>query len=185
MTDQPMPGSITASVRDNWFWFLALGNVFIVGGLFAFFSPFIAGFVVTTVVAAVMAIVGVVQIIQAWQMKSWAGFLWQLIIGVVILIGGIAIYTNPVAGLFTLTLLVAAFFIAKGIFQIVLGFRLRPNDAWGWIVAAGVLAILVGLMIWSEFPFSATYALGVLAGVSLTFTGWSYVMIALAGRRMA
>jgi len=186
MTDQTMMRmSITESVRANWGWMLALGVLFIVGGLFAFFSPFFASLVVTTIVAFVLVLTGIGQIVQAWRMKSWGGFLWQLIIGIVILIGGIAIYLNPVAGTFALTLFAAAMFLAKGIFQIVLGFRLRPHDGWGWITTAGVIAVLVGLMIYFDFPFSGIYALGLLAGISLTFTGWSYVMIALAGRRMS
>jgi uncharacterized membrane protein HdeD (DUF308 family) len=84
-----------------------------------------------------------------------------------------------------LTIFAAALFIAKGVVQIILGFRIKPNDAWGWIVAAGVVAILVGIMIWIELPVSATFALGVLAGISLIFTGWSYVAIALAAKRSA
>jgi uncharacterized membrane protein HdeD (DUF308 family) len=108
-----------------------------------------------------------------------------LVIGLILLIGGIAIYFNPEASTFLLTLFAAALFIAKGIFQIILGFRIKPNDAWGWIVAAGVIAVLVGVLIWMDYPLSGLYALGVLAGISLIFTGWSYVAIALAGKRMA
>ena len=75
-------------------------------------------------------------------------------------------------------------FVAKGVFQIVLGFRLRPHDGWGWIVASGIVALLVGVLIWAQWPMSSLYALGTLAGISLAFTGWSYVWIALAARRL-
>jgi uncharacterized membrane protein HdeD (DUF308 family) len=47
-----------------------------------------------------------------------------------------------------------------------------------------VLALIVGLMIVSNWPISALWALGTLAGISLIFSGWSYIMIALAGRRL-
>jgi uncharacterized membrane protein HdeD (DUF308 family) len=186
MTDRAMtPMSLSDSVRHNWGWMLALGILFIVAGVLAFVAPFIAGLVVTTIVGVVIFIAGIAQIIQAWRMRSWGGFLWQLIIGIVLLLGGIAIYVNPVVGALTLTLFVAAMFIAKGVFQLVLGFRLRPHDGWGWIVTSGVIAVLVGLMIWVQWPMSTAYALGTLAGISLAFTGWSYVMIALAARRIA
>jgi len=175
--------SVSQGVRANWGWFLALGIVFIVGGFFAFMAPFVASLVVVTILAFVLVVSGVVQIVHAWRMQSWAGFLWQLIVGVIILIGGIAVYLNPIASTFFLTLVVAAMFIAKGVFQIVLGFRLRPHDGWGWITAAGVIAILVGLMIYFDFPLSGTYALGILAGISLAFTGWSYLWLGLAARR--
>lgn len=184
MSDQAMiPPSVSDAVRQHWGWFLALGIVFIIGGTFAILAPFVASVVVTLVVAVVLVILGILQIIHAWRVQSWGGFLWQLIIGLVILIGGIAIYLNPVAGTLALTLVVAALFLAKGIFQIILGFQLRPHDGWGWIVAAGVIAAIVGIMIWFNFPFSGVYALGILAGISLIFTGWAYVAISLAARR--
>jgi uncharacterized membrane protein HdeD (DUF308 family) len=72
----------------------------------------------------------------------------------------------------------------KGIFQIILGFRLRPHDGWGWIVASGVIALIVGILIYIQWPMSSGYAIGTLAGISLAFTGWSYVAIALAARRL-
>ena len=186
MTDRMMtPMSLSESVRANWGWMLALGILFIVGGVFAFASPFLASLVVTTIVAFVIVVAGIAQIVQAWRMKSWGGFIWQLIIGIILVVGGLAIYANPVAGTVTLTLFAAAMFLAKGVFQIVLGFQLRPHDGWGWIVASGVIAALVGVLIYAQWPMSSLYALGTLAGISLAFTGWSYVMIALAARRMA
>jgi uncharacterized membrane protein HdeD (DUF308 family) len=53
------------------------------------------------------------------------------------------------------------------------------------MVAAGIVALLVGGMILMDFPFSGVYALGLLAGISLMFTGWAYLALALAGRRLA
>ncbi len=186
MSDQSLAAtSMSEAVKSKWGWFLFAGIVFIVAGFFAFLAPFMASLVVTVIVAVGLVIVGVVQIFQAWSVQSWAGFIWQLVIGLILLIGGIAVYFNPLASTFLLTLFVAAMFIAKGIFQIILGFRIKPNDAWGWIVAAGVIAIIVGVLIWMDYPLSGVYALGVLAGISLIFTGWSYVAIALAAKRAA
>ena len=76
------------------------------------------------------------------------------------------IYINPIAGAVWLTLFVAAVFVAKGIFQLIMGFQMRPHEGWGWIVAAGVIAIIVGLLIWFQWPLSTVYVLGVLAGLS-------------------
>ena len=185
MTDRSMMSiSVSDHMRAAWGWMLALGILFIVGGFFAFVSPFLASLVVTTIVAFVLIVTGIAQIFQAWQMKSWGGFLWQLIIGIVLLIGGIAIYANPVAGTLTLTLFAAVMFLAKGILQIILGFQLRPHDGWSWILVSGIIAVIVGILIYVQWPMSSLYALGTLAGISLAFTGWSYVAIALAARRM-
>ncbi len=177
--------TITQAVRSGWGWLLALGILFIVGGILSIMAPFIATLLVTAFIGIAMAFVGVGQVIQAWSMRSWGGFIWQLLIGLVILVGGIAVWWNPFAGAITLTLFVAAVFIVKGIFQVMLAFRVRPHDGWGWIAFSGLIALIVGLMIFFDWPLSGVYALGTLAGISLIFTGWSYVMISLAARRLA
>jgi uncharacterized membrane protein HdeD (DUF308 family) len=177
------PHDAAATIRSNSGWFLALGIIFIIGGAVAIAAPFIATVFVTAFIGVSLAIVGIMQIVQAWQMRSWTGFAWQLIMGLVILAGGLAIWWNPFVGALTLTLFVAVMFIAKGVFQVMLGLRLRPHEGSGWIIAAGVIALLVGVLIFFQWPFSALYLLGTLAGISLIISGWSYVMIALAARR--
>jgi uncharacterized membrane protein HdeD (DUF308 family) len=134
------------------------------------------------VVGWTLIIVGAIQLIQSWSIRTWGGFIWQLVIGLIILAGGISMIVDPIVATVTLTLLVGVIFIAKGIVQLVLGFRFRPNANWGWIVAAGMLAVILGLMILAQWPFTGVWVLGTLAGISLIFSGWSYVMIAMAAR---
>lgn len=172
------------SIRNNWGWYLAIGIIFIVGGVFAIFAPAAASLAVTLVVAIVFIWVGIMQIIGAFSDRSWGGFIWQLLIGLIMVIGGLAVYFNPILGALTLTIVVAAMFIAKGVFQIVMAFQMRPHTSWAWMLVAGILAIAVGLMIWIGWPISGLWALGTLAGISLIFSGWSYVMMALLARQV-
>ncbi|WP_246270395.1 HdeD family acid-resistance protein [Hongsoonwoonella zoysiae] len=182
---QAQVAQVTQTVREKWAWFLVLGIVLVICGLMAIALPFATTIAVALVIAAVLLIGGAVQVWQSFSVQGWGGFLWQLITGIVAIVGGILIYANPVFGAFALTLVVAAVFVAQGITQLILGFRLRPHDGWGWIVAGGIISLLAGIMIWAEFPFSGTWALGILAGFSIAFNGWSYIAIALAGKRMA
>ncbi len=185
MTNTSMTLPAITQVREHWGWFLALGIVFIVGGAFAIAMPFLSSITIAIVIGWILIVVGAVQVFQAWSVRSWGGFIWQLIIGIIFVVGGIAALVNPVAATATLTLFLGAVFLAKGIIQIVFGLRYRPHAGWGWIAFAGALALLVGLMIVSNWPFSSLWALGTLAGISLIFSGWSYVMIAMTGRRLA
>ncbi len=185
MTDMPMTSPAMAQVRDHWGWFLGLGIVFIIGGVFAIAMPLIASVTVAIVVGWSLIFVGAIQVYQAWSTRTWGGFIWQLIIGLVVLVGGIAMIINPIVAAVTLTLLLGAVFLAKGVMQIMLGLRYRPHTGWGWIVAAGVLAIIVSLMILFSWPFSGLWVPGTLAGISLIFSGWSYVAISMAARKAA
>jgi uncharacterized membrane protein HdeD (DUF308 family) len=185
MTDAAMRLNAIDNIREHWGWFLALGIIFIIGGVLAIFAPGLASLTVTIVVAIVLAWIGIMQIIQAFSVTGWGGFVWQLIIGLILLAGGIVVYFNPVAGTLVLTIAVAAAFVAKGIMQIIMSFQLRPNSAWIWMLIAGILAILVGAIIAIDWPVSSVWALGYLAGISLIFSGWSYVMMSLAAKRIA
>jgi uncharacterized membrane protein HdeD (DUF308 family) len=175
--------SFSAVVRDKWGWFLFLGVIFLIGGFFAIALPLISSVTITILLAIVLVIAGVFQIFQAFSVQGWGGFLWQLVVGIVVLIGGIAIYMSPVFGSFALTLVIAAVFLAKGVFQIALSFRIKPLDGWVWILAAGVVAFLAGFFILVQYPSSGLWVPGTLAGISLIFTGWSYIALALAAKR--
>jgi uncharacterized membrane protein HdeD (DUF308 family) len=184
MTDASITLNAVEQIRRHSTWFIVLGIIFIIGGVFAIAMPFIAGLAVTVVFAVVLAWIGIMQIIQAWSVKSWGGFIWQLIIGLIMFVGGVAIWIDPILGALTLTIVVAAVFIAKGVFQIVMGLQMRPHTGWGWILTAGILAILVGLIIWLSWPVSTAWALGTLAGISFIFSGWSYIMVAMAAKQL-
>lgn len=176
--------SFSTSVREKWGWFLFLGIVFVIGGICAIAMPLISSVTVTVFLAVVLVIAGIFQIFQSFSVQAWGGFLWQLVVGIVVLIGGVAIYMSPVVGSVALTLIIASVFMAKGIFQIALSMRVRPMDGWGWILAAGIIAFLAGLFILLQYPFSGLWVPGTLAGISLLFTGWSYIALALAARRI-
>lgn len=185
MTDTTMMLGATGEIRRHTGWFIALGVVFIIGGVLAIAMPLLAGLVLATVIGWMLMVLGVVQIVQAWSMRTWGGFAWQLVIGILFVLGGFDMAFFPLSGAITLTLVLGVIFLIKGIVQLVMGFRYRPHSGWGWIVAAGVLAAVVGLMVLSSWPFSAAWVPGTLVGISLIFSGWSYVAVALAVRRIA
>ncbi|ADZ69995.1 HdeD family acid-resistance protein [Polymorphum gilvum] len=172
-------------VRESWVWFLLLGILLVAGGLVLVAAPLASSIAITLLIALVLVGGGAVQIYHAFRCQGWTGFLWDLITGLIALIGGVVIYTQPLAGTLALTLVVAAVFLAQGAGQLVFAFRLRPHDGWGWIAAAGVVSLAAGVLIWFEFPSSAAWALGLVAGLSVAFNGWSYITIALAARPVA
>jgi uncharacterized membrane protein HdeD (DUF308 family) len=79
----------------------------------------------------------------------------------------------------TLTLVVALLFLADGILEIIMAYRLRPHSGWGWVLASGVAALIAGVLIASQLPSSATWVLGVLVGIKMIMTGWSFIALAL------
>ncbi len=167
-------------VRRHPGWFIAVGTLMIVLGLAAIAFPFTASLAVALTVGMVLVIAGVAQLVHAVSMPRWRGFFIILLGALLALAVGILVLFYPVSGMLSLTLLVATFLLVGGVLKIALGFRLRPDLNWKWLLFAGSLAVVLGLVILSQWPFAAGWVLGVLVGVDLISSGWW--MLAIAAR---
>ena len=79
--------------------------------------------------------------------------------------------SQPIAALASITLLLAAYFLATGVLAIIAALPIRPANGRVWTLANGVITLLLGLMLWKQWPLSGTWAVGVLFGVQLVSTG--------------
>jgi len=170
-------------ITEKWGWFLALGIVLIVAGLAAIAFPFLSTIAAKIMLGWLFLIGGVVMILHAFNAPGWKGFIWELLIGILYLVAGAYLSFFPLTGLVTLAILLAALFIAEGVAEVIMAFQVRPHEGWGWLLLSGIAALAVGVMIGMDLPGSATWALGLLVGINLIFSGWSYVFLALAGRK--
>lgn len=171
-----------AKIRENWIWFLVLGIALVVGGMILIAAPHATSIAVTFLIACVLLVGGLVQVYNAFKTKGTSTFIWNLLTGIIAVIGGGLILANPVVGAFALTLVIAASFAAQGISQIIFAFKLRPHDGWIWLLIAGIVALAAGIMIWMDLPGSVGWVLGLIAGISVLVNGWSYIAIALAAK---
>jgi uncharacterized membrane protein HdeD (DUF308 family) len=168
--------------ESSW-WLFTVGGLLVLAGLAALAIPFVASIAVEAVVGWAFVIAGLVQLAYALRTKGWGGFAWQILIGAIFLIGGVTLITNPVAGLLSLTLVIIATFLASGVIKILVGFRLRPMDGWGWFVLLGILSLIVGVLIWNRLPSSAAWSLGLLVGVDFLSTGLVFIRFGFLARR--
>ena len=180
----PVFERFTRHVRKRWGWFLALGIIYVIGGLAAIILPVSSTIAFTLVIGIFLVISGVVQVIQGFQMRDWQGVTWHILMGIVSIVGGGYAVWNPLAGAIAITLVIAVTFIVQGVAQIMLGMRVRPADGWGWVVTAGVVAILAGLALLFSLPVSGLITLGTFAGIAMLFSGNTYIYIAMAARRL-
>ncbi len=170
-------------ITEKWGWFLALGIALIIVGIAAIAFPFVSTVAAKIVLGWLFLIGGLLLVIHAFSAPGWKGFIWNLLIGILYLIAGGYLAFFPLTGLLTLALVLAILFIVEGIFETIMAFRVRPHEGWVWLLLSGIAAIAVGIIIAMAFPGSAVWALGLLVGINLLFTGWSYVFLALTGRK--
>jgi uncharacterized membrane protein HdeD (DUF308 family) len=170
-------------VQHKWGWLLVLGISMVVLGTIALFITPAATIGTVLVLGWLLVVSGVVETIQSFRMRKWGGLFLHLIGGVLGVLVGLLIVTHPVAGALAWTLLFAAFFTIIGIFRLVAAIRLKfPN--WGWAAFDGAVTLLLGVLLWIDWPGSGLWFLGFAVGVSLLLRGWAYVMFAIAVRAL-
>ncbi len=191
MTEQTSQTDINAAVAearrqiaDNWGWFLALGIVLVIAGAVAILFPLLSTIATKIMLGWIFLVSGVLIVIHAFSIKQWRGFLWGLLVGALYIVAGAWLALLPFTGIITLTILLAALFLAEGVLEVVMATRVRPHEGWVWLLLSGLVAIAVGVLIAYELPSSAAWAIGLLAGINLLSTGVSFIVLALAGRRI-
>jgi uncharacterized membrane protein HdeD (DUF308 family) len=170
-------------IRRQRGWFLALGVFLMAVGFVAILFPFTASLAVSVSIGAVLAIAGIAQLVHAFGVRRWRGFLFTLLSALLSLAVGTLLLFHPVPGLLSLTLLVGVFLLVGGALKVLLAFRLRPLAGWPWLLFAGFLALLLGVLILWLWPAAAAWVPGLLVGADLVFSGWWMFLLALALRR--
>jgi len=167
----------------HWGWIVALGVALLVMGFLALSNLFFATVVSVLYVGVLMLIGGIGQIVMAFRLRKSGGFfLWFMSGLLYAAVGALAIY-NPLLAAQALTFLLAVLLVAAGLARIGVGWSARrAGKGWGWVVAAGVLGIIVGAVVLLGWPLNSLLMLGVILAVDLTFLGVSAVAFGLAVR---
>jgi len=147
------------------------GVIAIILGILAMLMPGLTGISVVFFLGLLVLVAGIVRIIWASQAGSFGKGLLMFAIGGLTLLCGIALVANPLFGSGVLTIMLALYFILDGIFEVVAGIKLGPGSGWGWMLFGGIVSILLGIMLWGQFPLSGAWAIGILLGIKLFFVG--------------
>jgi uncharacterized membrane protein HdeD (DUF308 family) len=159
-------------------------GVLLIGlGMLAIAAPMVAALAVNVLIAWLIVLAGVVHLIVAFHSREAGSMIWRFLVGLAYICFGAYLIARPVLGVASLTLVLASLFLVEGVFNIVLFFRVRPFLRSSWILLDGIVTLLLGLMIYMQWPSSSGWAIGTLVGVSMIFSGVTRVMMSFAVRK--
>ncbi|MBF2000665.1 MAG: DUF308 domain-containing protein [Synechococcales cyanobacterium C42_A2020_086] len=158
---------------------LGIGILLVLLGIAAIALPVASTIFVETWFALILVSAGAAKLVYAFQTRNSGGFLWKVLLSILYTATGVMLFINPRTGILTLTLLLGSFLLTEGVFELILAFRLRPQPNWTWALGNGIITLLLGAMIWFQWPFNAPWLIGTLVGVSVLFTGVSRIMLGL------
>jgi len=168
-------------LKGSWGWFVALGIALVLLGLVAVSWSGLATLVSVEVFGWLLLVGGVLSVVHAFVRRRWGGFLVELLAGVLYAIVGLIVIDSPAEGAVALTLLFALFLLVGGVFRIMTALTVRFHH-WVWMLLNGVVSLLLGLMIWKQWPLSGLWVIGLFIGIDMIFYGWSLIMLGMAVR---
>lgn len=172
-------------IKQHSFWYIVQSGLMILAGVLALIFPVISSVAIVFFLGWLLIFSGILQAISLIDARHVPHFWLQLVSVVLSVLVGILFLRNPGAGLLTLTLLLIVFFMVEGISKVIFSLTIRPFPNWGWVLASGVISILLAFYLWANTPVTAIWLLGVLLGIELICEGAALGRMALHARKSA
>lgn len=159
-----------------------LGIIVLVLGILSIMSPLVAGAAVATLVGALLVAAGITRVFWAFKAETFGRGALAFLLGGITAFAGVVTLARPLLGLASLTMVLAVYFVVDGIFAILASFQLTRESGRGWVLFDGIITLLLGALIWRQWPLSGQWAVGVLVGARLVLAGWSMIFLGSAVR---
>lgn len=182
-----MQRAVVKAIHEHWKLYLAEGIALLILGAIAILIPPLATLTVTILFGWLFLISGVIGLITTFWMRNAPGFWWALISAALGILAGGWLLAQPIAGALSLTLVLIAFFMIEGIASIffALDHRRELSGQWGWMLASGLVDLVLAAMLLMGLPSTAVWALGLLVGINMVFGGIALIALALQARKEA
>lgn len=172
-------------IAHRWGWFMVLGVLLIVIGVFAWIEVVAATLAGVLLLGAALLVGGLFQIIHAFTVRRWSGFLLHILMGVLYALGGFLIMAEPVRGAVLVTVFLVACLAVAGIMRIVLAIQHRELRGWLLSLFSGLITLLIAVLLYVTLPWSGLWVIGTLIAVELIIQGITWVHFGLILRRLS
>lgn len=184
------------SIHDHWHLFLAEGVAVIVLGLVAVVVPSIASEQVTVALGWVFLASGVIGLATTFWARKAPGFWWSLVSALLAILVGVVLIANkphemyggllgwPFEGTGPLRLILVLFFLVEGGASIMFAVEHRRqfSGRWAWMLASGVVDIVLASIIIFNLPGTSPWTVGLLVGINMILGGAALLAMGLHAR---
>lgn len=174
---------VAAQLRRNWGWLLVLGICLLILGIVAVLDAIFVTAISVIFFGWILVGAGIIEAVQTFRHRGDHHMFLHLLNAALSIVVGALLLWRPLGGALVMTLLLAMYFMVAGIFRIVAAVSVRVSG-WGWALLNGIVSLILGILIWAQWPISGLWMIGLFIGIDLLIVGWSQVMTAIAVRAL-
>ena len=158
-----------------------MGILTIIFGILAMMMPYITGQSVLMLIGILVMAGGVLRLIWAFKAGSLGKGIVVFLIGVLTLLAGFWIITEPFIAAGALTIVLSVYFFADGLLEFIAAFTVEEGK--GWLIFDAVVTVVLGVLLFMGFPLSGPLAVGVMLGIKLLLAGIMMLTLGSAVKR--
>jgi len=170
-------------LRKRWAWFVVVGILLMVLGGIAVGSTTMMTLATMFFLGWLMIVGGILQTLHGFTCKEHSAFFIDLLAGILYTVAGFLIVTHPAPTAIALTLLIAILLIFGGGFRMAVAIAAKFHHRL-WLFLHGLINLLLGLIIWQNWPISGEWVIGLFIGIDMLFNGWSLIFLGLTARNL-
>ena len=169
-------------LQERFGWTIALGILMIVLGVVAIAQPHFSTQAVARWLGWIFIVGGIGQLIHVFQTYRIGPFWLKLGLSILYVIAGGLLLQHTVENILFITLSVGILFLIEGICRVILSFQIKTVPNWRWVLGDGVVTLILGIFIASQWPSAALWVIGLMVGIGLLINGLSTIMLSMAAR---
>ena len=173
-----MREAMRETVRRYSIWYLLQGILLVVAGVLALVYPLIASVAIVRLLGWILIITGVLHGICLIGARQAPQFWLELLSVILAIVVGLLLLRQPQAGLAVFGALLIVYFMVEGIAKVIFALTIRPFPNWGWVLASGLIGILLAVYLWANFATISEWMLGFMLGILLVCEGAALTYLA-------
>ena len=169
--------SLSQEVSKRAAWSIFMGVLTAAVGVVMIVYPAATAAVSTIFLGVALIIAGVAQLIFAFSSDTAGNYFLKLLLALAYGIAGIALTAFPIAGVLTLTGVLGTMLIVQAVLEGATAFTVLPGSSRAWFVVSSIASLVLGVMILSQWPNSAAWAVGTLVGAGVLMNGVTRIVV--------
>jgi uncharacterized membrane protein HdeD (DUF308 family) len=160
-------------------WSIVMGIGMVVLGIILLSFDVFTTFFSVMLLGILLAVRGLIDTVHAVMAFHDKGFLWRLFSGILSIVVGVLLFSQPLIGASSIVFMIAIFLISSGLFRAIAA-PIEHESQWGAVMFAGIVAFVLGLIMLAGLPVMSLYFIGILVSVEIIVQGITMISLPFA-----
>ncbi len=162
---------------------VVIGVIELIAGIFLLSYSFWAGMASIWIGGFLFLFMAGIQLVHLFT-SSKKSIFWNLLSVIMYLIVGVFMISNTLQAMAVWTLVIGIYILVAGIARTAMALQFRKSPGFGWALFSGIVSLILGGIVTFTWPQSSLWLLGTIVAIELIMTGWLLIVFGSSASRL-